>query len=145
MDEGDSPDWDPGLLVPSRAGRSFTGPMGELPKLSSRLGPRRFVMPHAADVLDVASNAYRLVLENDRVRVLEVVLQPQERAVMHNHPHDHLVYVLNDAKFRLESPDGKTGEFDLKAGQALMIDAGDHETTNIGKTVGRNIVVELKS
>ena len=101
-------------------------------------------MPHVADVLEVASNAYRLVLENDRVRVLEVVLQPQERAVMHNHPHDHVVYVLNDARFKLETPDGKIGEFDLKAGQALMIDSGAHETTNIGSTIGRNIVVELK-
>jgi beta-alanine degradation protein BauB len=101
-------------------------------------------MPHVADVLDVASNAYRLVMENDRVRVLEVVLRPQEQAVMHNHPHDHVIYVLNDARFRLEFPDGKTGEFDLKSGQALMMDAGAHETTNIGITVGRNLVVELK-
>lgn len=63
---------------------------------------------------------------------------------MHDHPNDHVVYVMNDAKFRLDFPDGKSGEFDLKAGQALMIKAGPHETTNVGNTVGRNLVVELK-
>lgn len=101
-------------------------------------------MQKIPDVMAAASSAYRLVLENDKVRVMEVVLRPGERAPMHNHPHDHVVYVMNNAKFRLEFPDGKSGEFDLKAGQALMIDAGPHETTNIGETTGRNLVVELK-
>ncbi len=101
-------------------------------------------MQNIPDVLKSAANAYKLVLENDKVRVLEVTLKPGEKAVMHNHPNNHVVYVMNDAKFKLDFPDGKSGEFDLKAGQALMIDAGSHETTNIGTTVGRNLVVELK-
>ena len=101
-------------------------------------------MSSVLDVMKSAANAYKLLLENERVRVMEVVLKPGEKAPMHNHPNDHVVYVVNDAKFRLDFPDGKSAEFDLKAGQAVMMDSGPHETTNVGPTVGRNLVVEVK-
>ncbi|HEY6042742.1 MAG TPA: cupin domain-containing protein, partial [Anaerolineae bacterium] len=90
------------------------------------------------------SNAYKVLIENDRVRVMEIVLKPGEVAPMHNHPHGHIVYIVNDAKFKLAFPDGKSTEIDLKAGNAIMMDPGPHETTNVGATVGRNLVVELK-
>jgi quercetin dioxygenase-like cupin family protein len=101
-------------------------------------------MASIPDVMTSAANAYKLLLENERVRVMEVVLKPGEKAPMHNHPNDHVVFVENDAKLRLDFPDGKSAEFDLKAGQAVMIDAGPHETTNVGATLGRNLVVEIK-
>jgi oxalate decarboxylase/phosphoglucose isomerase-like protein (cupin superfamily) len=96
------------------------------------------------DVMTAASNAYRVLLENEHVRVMEVVLTSGQKAPMHNHPNDHVVYVVNDAKMRLDFPDGTFGEFDLTAGQALFLNAGPHETTNTGPTVARNVVVELR-
>ena len=33
---------------------------------------------------------------------------------------------------------------ELKAGQALWIEAGPHETENLGKSEGRNLVIEVK-
>jgi quercetin dioxygenase-like cupin family protein len=101
-------------------------------------------MEKTPDVLKVASKAYKLVLENDRVRVMEMMLKPGDTAPMHNHPNAHVVYIMNNAKFQLSFPDGKSGMFDLKKGQALMMDAGPHKTTNIGTTIGRNLVIELK-
>ena len=41
----------------------------------------------------VASDVYKLLMENDRVRVFDVWFKPDQRAVMHGHP-DHVVYVL---------------------------------------------------
>ena len=101
-------------------------------------------MSPISDVLKAAGNAYRLLMENEKVRVLDIRLQPGEKAPMHNHPGDHVVYVLKDAKFRLTFPDGQSGEFDLKAGQTLWMDAGSHATENIGVSEGHNLVVELK-
>jgi quercetin dioxygenase-like cupin family protein len=101
-------------------------------------------MTNISDVLAAASNAYRLLLENDKVRTMEVRLKPGEKAPMHNHPHDHVVYVKNDAKFKLSFPDGKSSVVDLKAGQTLWMEAGPHETENVGTTEGHNIVMELK-
>jgi len=101
-------------------------------------------MENIPDAMKAAANAYKLILENDKVRVMEINLKPGQKAPMHNHPHAHVVYIMNDAKFKLAFPDGKSAEVDLKAGQAIMMEAGSHETSNIGKTPGRNLVVELK-
>jgi quercetin dioxygenase-like cupin family protein len=96
-----------------------------------------------ADPAEVASNVYHLILENDRVRVFDVRFKPGEVAKMHGHP-DHVVYVVDDAKLQLATPDGDVNTFDLKAGQTLFMNAGPHETTNVGTREAHNLVVELK-
>jgi beta-alanine degradation protein BauB len=96
-----------------------------------------------ADPAAVAADVYRMVMENDRVRVFEVRFEPGQRAVMHGHP-DHVVYVLADYTLNLMLPDGGSQEVPLKAGQALWIGAGPHAAQNIGTTEGRALVVELK-
>ncbi len=101
-------------------------------------------MEQISDVLKVAANAYELLMENEKVRVLTIRLKPGEKAPMHNHPSDHVVYVINDAKFKLTFPDGNTSEFDLNAGQTLWLEAGSHAAKNIGNTNGYNLIVEIK-
>ena len=101
-------------------------------------------MDNIPDVLAAAANAYGLLLENNRVRVMEIRLNPGQKAPMHNHPNDHVIYVENDARFKLSFPDGKSSVFELKAGQTLWLEAGSHETENVGTTEARNIVIELK-
>jgi quercetin dioxygenase-like cupin family protein len=96
----------------------------------------------AQDPLKVAKNVYSLVMENDRVRVLEVKIKPGDKAAMHHHP-DHVVYVLKGGKAKLTSS-GKTDVLEMKAGQAMFIKAQSHETENTGKTDIDLIVVELK-
>ena len=96
-----------------------------------------------ADPAIVAKDVYRLVLENDRVRVFDVQFKLGQKAVMHGHP-DHLVYVLADYTLNLTLPDGKSQEVPLKAGQAIWMGAGAHAAQNIGTTEGRALVVELK-
>ena len=95
------------------------------------------------DPAEVADNVYKLLLENDRVRVFDVRFKPGEVAKMHRHP-DHVVYILEDAKLQLALPNDQTNTFDLKAGQTLFIEAGPHETTNIGTREAHNLVIELK-
>jgi quercetin dioxygenase-like cupin family protein len=101
-------------------------------------------MEHIPDVLKSAANAYKLLMENEKVRVMDIRLRPGEKAAMHNHPNAHVIYVMSNAKFKLTFPDGKSGEFDLKAGQALWLEAGSHATENVGSSEGHNLVVELK-
>jgi len=99
--------------------------------------------PAAGDPAVVAKDVYKLVLENDRVRVFDVKFAPGQKAVMHIHP-DHVVYVLEDATLRLTGPDGKSQDVSIKAGQTLFLPAGPHAAENIGKTAAHNLVVELK-
>ena len=96
----------------------------------------------AQDPLKVAKNAYKFVMENDRVRVLEVQLKPGDKAAMHYHP-DHVVYVLKGGKAKSTSS-GKTELLDMKTGQAIFLKAQSHEAENPGKTDLALIVVELK-
>jgi beta-alanine degradation protein BauB len=102
-------------------------------------------MKKIQDVMKAAPNAYRLLLDNDKVRVMEVRLKPGQKAPMHDHPDNHVVYVMKDAKFSLRFPDGNSTEVDLKSGKVLWMEAGPHETENVGKTDGHNLVIELKS
>ena len=101
-------------------------------------------MTKVQDVMTAASNAYDLLLENDKIRVMEIRLKPGQKAPMHNHPNNHVVYVMKDAKFKLSFPDGKSTEVDLKSGKVLWMEAGAHETENVGKTEGLNLVIEVK-
>lgn len=91
----------------------------------------------------VANDVYNLVLENDRVRVFNVQFKPGQKAVMHRHP-DHVVYVLKGGTNHLTFPDSQPLDIDLKPGQALFLEAGPHETTNIGSTDVNLLVFELK-
>jgi quercetin dioxygenase-like cupin family protein len=98
----------------------------------------------AGDPAVVAKDVYKLLLENDRVRVFDVKFTPGQKASMHSHP-DHVVYVLDDATIRLTGPDGKSQDVSIKGGQALFLPAGPHAAENIGKTAAHNLVVELKA
>jgi quercetin dioxygenase-like cupin family protein len=96
------------------------------------------------DVLVAASNAYTLLLENDKVRVMEIRLKPGQKAPMHNHPNDHVIYVVKDAQLTLTSPDGKNTPVELKAGKGLWLEAGSHAAENTGKSDVYNVVIEIK-
>ena len=99
-------------------------------------------MKKEIDPLVVASNVYKLLNENDRVRVLQVVSKPGDVAKMHHHP-DHVVYAVKGGKAALTSG-GKIQEMELKTGSAIFLEAQDHEMKNIGKTTIDLIVLELK-
>ena len=101
-------------------------------------------MANIPDVLVAAAKVYKLLLENERVRVMEIRLQPGETAPMHDHPHDHVVIPKNDAKLKLNTPDGKESVFELRAGQVLWLGPGPHEGQNAGETELNNIVIEIK-
>jgi quercetin dioxygenase-like cupin family protein len=81
-------------------------------------------------------------MENDRVRVSDVLFKPNDKAPMHSHP-DHVVYVLQAGRLKITTS-GKTDVFDLKNGQAIFFKAQSHEVENTGKTDVDLLVVELK-
>ena len=97
----------------------------------------------STDPLQVAANVYTLIMENEHVRVLDARFNPGAQAAMHSHP-NHVVYVLTDGRLKITTPDGKSVNVDLKAGQAIWMPAGEHAAKNLGKAEARNLVVELK-
>jgi quercetin dioxygenase-like cupin family protein len=90
----------------------------------------------------VASNVYKVINENEKMRVVRVTFKVGETAKMHHHP-QHMIYVMKGGKLNLTSG-GKTQAIDLKEGSAIFMEAQDHEATNIGDSVVDMLVVELK-
>jgi len=99
-------------------------------------------MKIAKDPLVIASNVYKVLNENEKVRVLEVIFKPDDVAKMHHHP-DHVVYAKSGGKMNFLSG-GKTQDMDIETGSVIFLDAQDHEAKNIGSTTIDLIVFELK-
>jgi hypothetical protein len=69
----------------------------------------------ASDAVVVAPHIYKVVLENDRVRILEARAKPGDQAEMHSHPASVAVFITG-AQIRFRVPDGQTTEGELKPG-----------------------------
>jgi beta-alanine degradation protein BauB len=94
------------------------------------------------DPLIAANNVYKFVMENNKVRVLDVLFKPGEKAVMHHHP-DHVIYVLKGGKMKIRTAK-QVDTLDLKDGQAVFLESQNHEAENVGQTDVHLLVVELK-
>jgi quercetin dioxygenase-like cupin family protein len=97
----------------------------------------------AQDPVKVAPEHYKVLLENDRVRVLEYVSKPGDKEAMHSHP-ANLLYMLSGATVKFTLPDGKTTESQLKAGEVGWREAETHAVENVGNTDAHVLIIELK-
>jgi quinol monooxygenase YgiN/quercetin dioxygenase-like cupin family protein len=86
---------------------------------------------------------YKVLVENDRVRVLDFTLRKGDTEEFHMHP-AHVLYVLAPFKIMFKLPGGRTAVREAKAGDVLFSEAVLHSPTNIGDTDAHGILVELK-
>lgn len=87
--------------------------------------------------------AYRVLFENERVRVLEYRDQPGHRTQPHAHP-DSVMYTLSSFRRRIGAG-GREVEVELSAGEVRWVGAQQHYGENIGDTDSHTIFVELKA
>jgi hypothetical protein len=88
----------------------------------------------------------RVVLENEKLRVTEYASTPGNDICgkgIHSHE-PHLSVLLTDAKATLISADGKTQDFDMKAGTTFWSEAESHMVINGGSKAAKVYIVELK-
>lgn len=97
----------------------------------------------AQDPVKTSPQLYKVLLENDQVRVLEFRLKPGEKEPMHSHPAG-VIYVLNGATLRFSYPDGRTEERTAATGDTIWREPVTHAVENIGKTEVHVIVIDLK-
>jgi quercetin dioxygenase-like cupin family protein len=95
------------------------------------------------DAVKVAPDSYKVLLENDQVRVLEVRIKQGAKSEMHSHPRS-VAICLNDQRLKFTFPNGKSEDADLKRGQAVWLDRLSHAVENIGTEDVSSVVVELK-
>ena len=92
----------------------------------------------------VATNPthYKVIFENDHVRVLEYTDQPGDRTTPHEHPNSVMV-TLSSFRRRLYAGDVER-DVDISAEKASWLPAQQHAGHNIGDTQTHVIFVELK-
>jgi mannose-6-phosphate isomerase-like protein (cupin superfamily) len=97
----------------------------------------------AQDAAKVDPKHYKVVSENDQVRILKVHYGAHEKSVMHGHPATVAVF-LTDAKGQFTYAGGKKENFERKAGDSQYSPATTHMPENTGDKPFEVIVVELK-
>lgn len=85
---------------------------------------------------------YRVVFENERVRVLEYTDEPGDRTTPHQHP-DSVMYTLSGFRRRLVSGEAER-DVQIEAGFVGWLPAQQHHGENIGDTPTHVLFVELK-
>jgi hypothetical protein len=85
---------------------------------------------------------YKVVFENERVRVLEYRDQPGDRTSPHTHP-DSVMYTLSSFERRLVHGDQEK-DVTMPAGRAGWLAAQEHSGVNTGTTETHVLFIELK-
>jgi quercetin dioxygenase-like cupin family protein len=86
---------------------------------------------------------YKVLLENERVRVLEYRDSPGQRTSPHYHP-DYVLCALSAFKRKLTLSEGRTGIREFQPGQVAWGKGQSHIGENIGGTPTHVLIIELK-
>lgn len=100
----------------------------------------------AQDATKVDPRGYKVLVDNDQVRVLEYIGKPRLGVCgqgMHSHP-DHVTVVQSPAKVKVTLPDGKSFVAENKPGDVFFEPAGTHSVENIGSRETRSLLIEIK-
>ena len=128
----------PALLL-AAAQATATPPLPAAPSVGQQLSPTPQV-----DALTASPENFRLVLENDDVRVLEYTLLPGQKDRRHTHP-QRVAHVISGGQLRVGFPDGTHRDFDEIAGTSEWSKPSPlHDTQNIGTTPIKILLVEVK-
>lgn len=98
----------------------------------------------APNPVDTDGDKYRVILENNQVRVLGYQDQPGEKTHAHQHP-AFVVVALAPFKRRLALADGRVLTREFKAGDVLYSPGESHVGENIGSLPTQVVMVELKT
>ena len=85
---------------------------------------------------------YKVVFENEHVRVLDYTDKPGYSSVPHEHPNS-VLYTLSSFRRRLHTDNGGV-EIEMAAGTTGWISAQIHSGENIGDTDTHVLFIELK-
>ena len=95
----------------------------------------------AMDFVEAAPTQTKVLVDNDKVRVIHVTFKKGDKIPMHSHP-DIVVYVIKGGKIKFTNADGKVVESNLKAGEVNYRPAVTHSHEH--PEGGEAIVIELK-
>lgn len=97
----------------------------------------------AQDLAVTAGKNAKVVLDNDKVRVIELQMAPGQSTGMHSHG-DNVVVFLTGGAATQTMADGSTRTMNRKPGEVVWSDPVTHDTKNTGKATVHTLIIELK-
>jgi beta-alanine degradation protein BauB len=95
------------------------------------------------DAIAIAPHIHKVLIDNERVRVLEINISPGVNAALHKHP-DNVLVVLEGGTLDLTGADGNTRKMEFQTGSAIFLESLEHSVINSGNSTIKMIQVELK-
>lgn len=96
------------------------------------------------DPVESSPNNYKLLFENDEVRVLEMSLRSGETDKEHSHPSE-TVYFINGGSVRVHLPEGEPLGVEFPDGGVMWHEPWTHTVENVGDSDITAIIVEAKT
>jgi quercetin dioxygenase-like cupin family protein len=96
----------------------------------------------AEDSVTVAPDVYKVVFENEKVRVLEVEMEEGSGTEMHSHP-DTLIYIISGGKVKFTDSSGEVVELETADGETVWMEATEHATQHVSGAL-RALLIEPK-
>lgn len=97
----------------------------------------------AQDPVVTDSDKYKVVFENEHVRVLDYQDKPGEKTNKHRHP-AFVLYALSPFKRHIHLESGKVIVREFKTGDIIWSEEQIHIGENVGETDSHALIVELK-
>jgi len=119
----------------------------KLPHLAAALAlltPLALAQAPKRDPLLLYPDNYRILVENEHVRVLDFQLRKGATEETHEHPR-HVAVFLTDVKIRFTLPDGTVRVREARAGDVAYSEPTAHASENIGSTDAHGILIELEA
>lgn len=101
-------------------------------------------MMNKLDAVIAAHNSHKILFENEKVRVLEVIIEPEVKEPMHIHELPSVMIVTNPAKIRYYNEDGSSFDIEPEAKTEWMNPEPLHAIENIDSQPYKAIRIELK-
>jgi beta-alanine degradation protein BauB len=98
----------------------------------------------AQDPVQAAPKHFKVLLENERVRVLDFRSTAGQKIPMHSHPAYISYSISGSGKTKFTSPEGKTTEQPNKPAGATWHEAETHASEYMGPGATHVLLVELK-
>jgi beta-alanine degradation protein BauB len=95
----------------------------------------------AMDFIEAAPKQTKVLVDNDKVRVIRAIFRKGDKVPMHSHP-DIVVYVLKGGKTKFTNADGKVIDSASKPGDSYFRPAVTHSHEHLEDSEA--IVIELK-
>ena len=93
---------------------------------------------------EVSPDVYKVLLDNEDVKVLEVTFEPGQSDNMHDH-YPVTFYLLQGGKAQVTMPDGTVNEREIPSGfTGHQLEKVRHQVKNIGDSTIKLILVERK-